>query len=47
MRRQRRPASADFFPDDGNRCFPEVIRRTRRPASMAAAPADFNSLYAA
>ena len=49
MRRQReapKPASADFFPDDRNRCFPELIRRTRRPDSMAAAPADFNSLYA-
>ena len=45
-RRQRRPGSVDFFPDDGNRCFPTLIRRRRRPASMAAAPADFNSLYA-
>ena len=45
-RRQRRPASADFFPDDGNRCFPKLIRRARGPDSMAAAPVDFNSLYA-
>jgi hypothetical protein len=48
-RRQRevaKPASADFFPDDGNRCFPTLIRRMCRPASMAAAPTNFNSLYA-
>jgi hypothetical protein len=48
-RRQRRPPVpnlANVLPDDGNACFPRVIRCARSRGSMAAPDADFNSLYA-